>query len=76
IWEAFGGNKYTLDSIWEETGQDCNSTRRHSRIRLQTMETSSHFLVMMSKISNGDVKIYPGDVKVTDSREAHRRFTG
>nr|GEW30665.1 hypothetical protein [Tanacetum cinerariifolium] len=27
IWEALGGNTRDLDSIWEETGQDCNFTR-------------------------------------------------
>ncbi|GKA07960.1 hypothetical protein Tco_0687291 [Tanacetum coccineum] len=27
IWEALGGNTCGLDSIWEETGQDCNFTR-------------------------------------------------
>ncbi|GKC52782.1 hypothetical protein Tco_1075527, partial [Tanacetum coccineum] len=71
-----GGNTYTLDSIWEEKGQDCNFTRRHSRIRLQTRETASKFLVTPSEHSRDDVKINPDDVKVTDSREARRRFTG
>ncbi|GKB95017.1 putative reverse transcriptase domain-containing protein, partial [Tanacetum coccineum] len=27
IWEALEGNTRDLDSIWEETGQDCNFTR-------------------------------------------------
>ncbi|GJS78189.1 hypothetical protein Tco_0728070 [Tanacetum coccineum] len=27
IWEAFGGYTRDLDSIWEETGQDCSFTR-------------------------------------------------
>nr|GEU53133.1 hypothetical protein [Tanacetum cinerariifolium] len=27
IWEALRGNKRDVDSIWEETGQDCNITR-------------------------------------------------
>ncbi|GKC68706.1 uncharacterized mitochondrial protein-like protein [Tanacetum coccineum] len=27
IWEALGGNTRDLDSIWKETGQDCNFTR-------------------------------------------------
>ncbi|GKG19766.1 hypothetical protein Tco_0376865, partial [Tanacetum coccineum] len=27
IWEALGGNTHDLDSIWEETEQDCNFTR-------------------------------------------------
>ncbi|GJV35154.1 hypothetical protein Tco_1407631 [Tanacetum coccineum] len=26
IWKAFGGSTRDLDLIWEETGQDCNST--------------------------------------------------
>ncbi|GKB10920.1 hypothetical protein Tco_0844843 [Tanacetum coccineum] len=67
---------HTLDSIWEQTGQDCNSTRRHSRFGLQTVETASQFHVMMSKHSKDDVKIHIDDVKLTDSGEARRRFTG
>ncbi|GJT39337.1 zinc knuckle CX2CX4HX4C containing protein [Tanacetum coccineum] len=63
IWKALGGNIHTLDSILEETRQDCNSTRRHSRIRLQTLETASKFLVTPSEHSRDDVKIYPDDVK-------------
>ncbi|GJY31220.1 retrovirus-related pol polyprotein from transposon TNT 1-94 [Tanacetum coccineum] len=31
IWEAFGGNTQDLDSIWEETRQDCNFTQRGSK---------------------------------------------
>ncbi|GJY28997.1 hypothetical protein Tco_0404764, partial [Tanacetum coccineum] len=27
IWEALGGNTCDLDSIWEETAQDCNFTQ-------------------------------------------------
>ncbi|GJZ47278.1 hypothetical protein Tco_0601110 [Tanacetum coccineum] len=27
IWEALGGNIRNLDSIWKETGQDCNFIR-------------------------------------------------
>ncbi|GKD93344.1 hypothetical protein Tco_1373181, partial [Tanacetum coccineum] len=76
IWEACGGNIRTLDSIWEKRGQDFKLTRRHSRIRLQNVETASKFIVMPSEHSRDDVKIHPDDVKVTDSREAHRRFMG
>ncbi|GKA79866.1 hypothetical protein Tco_0786462 [Tanacetum coccineum] len=76
IWEVLGGNTCTLNSIWEETGQDCNSTRRHSKIRLQAVKTASTFLVTMSEHTKDDVKIYLDDVKVTDSMEARRRFTG
>ncbi|GJW17928.1 retrotransposon protein, putative, ty1-copia subclass [Tanacetum coccineum] len=76
IWEVFGGNTYTLDSIWEETGQDCNSTRRHSRFCFQTVETSSHFLVRTLGFSQDDIKIHPDDVKLTDSEEVRRRFAG
>ncbi|GJQ99580.1 hypothetical protein Tco_0522565 [Tanacetum coccineum] len=76
IWEASGGSTYTLDSIWEETGQDCNSIRRHSRFGLQVVETSSQFLVMTSKLSRDDVRILIDEVKLTDLEEARRRFTG
>ncbi|GJV27987.1 hypothetical protein Tco_1384435 [Tanacetum coccineum] len=76
IREALGGNIRTLDSIWEEMRQDCNSTRTHSRIRLQTVETTSKFIVTPSEHSRDNVNIHPDDVKVTDLRESHRRFTG
>ncbi|GJR12196.1 hypothetical protein Tco_0794848 [Tanacetum coccineum] len=76
ICEALGGNTCTLDSIWEETGEDCNSTRRLTKIRLQTVETASTFLVTPSEHTKDDVKIFPDDVKVTDSIEARGRFTG
>ncbi|GJU51179.1 hypothetical protein Tco_1220734 [Tanacetum coccineum] len=74
--KAFLGNTYTLDSIWEETGQDCNSTQGHSKNGLQVLETSSQFLVMTSKSSRDDVRILNDDVKLTDLEEARRRFTG
>ncbi|GKA97687.1 hypothetical protein Tco_0825581 [Tanacetum coccineum] len=74
--EAFGGNTHDLDLIWEETGQDCNSTRRHSRFGLQIVETSSQILVTTSKISRDDVRINIDDFKLTDSEEARRRLTG
>ncbi|GJX15189.1 hypothetical protein Tco_0206947 [Tanacetum coccineum] len=83
IWKALRENTYTLNSIWEESGQDCNSTRSHSRFSFQTVETSSTFLVTSSehskddvKIHSDDVKIYSDDVKLTDSEDARRRFTG
>ncbi|GKA34652.1 putative ribonuclease H-like domain-containing protein, partial [Tanacetum coccineum] len=60
----------------EETGQDCNSTQRHSKIGLQVMETSSQLLVMISKSSRDDIRILIDNVKLTDSEEARRRFTG
>ncbi|GJU33368.1 hypothetical protein Tco_1176957 [Tanacetum coccineum] len=39
------------------------------------METSSQFLVMTSKSSRDEVRIYTNDVKLTDSEEGQRRFT-
>ncbi|GJU33237.1 putative reverse transcriptase domain-containing protein, partial [Tanacetum coccineum] len=70
IWEAFRGNTHTLDSIWEETGQDCNCTKRHSRFGLKTVETASQFHVTTSKHPKDDVRIHIDDVKLTDSKEA------
>nr|GEW94707.1 hypothetical protein [Tanacetum cinerariifolium] len=44
----FGINTRDLDSIWEETGQDCHFTRRGSKICIYTVETVSGFLVTPS----------------------------
>ncbi|GJX01235.1 hypothetical protein Tco_0185148 [Tanacetum coccineum] len=57
IWMAFEGNTRDLDSIWEETRQDCNFTRRYSRFGLQRLETASTFLVTPSEHSMDDIKI-------------------
>ncbi|GKD29250.1 hypothetical protein Tco_1240028 [Tanacetum coccineum] len=76
IWKALGGNTCTLDSIWEETGLDCNSTRSHSRFCFQIVEMASTFLVTPLEHSRDDVKISPDDVKLTDSEEARQRFAG
>ncbi|GJY12676.1 auxin response factor 19 [Tanacetum coccineum] len=56
IWKAFVGNTHSLDSIWKETGQDCNSTRRHSIFGIQFVEMASQILVMASKLSRDGVK--------------------
>ncbi|GKA03932.1 hypothetical protein Tco_0676713 [Tanacetum coccineum] len=61
IWEAFGGNTYTLDSIWEEMRQDCNSTPRHSKICFLTVKTTSTFLVTSLEFSKDEVKIHSKD---------------
>ncbi|GJT28680.1 hypothetical protein Tco_0908955 [Tanacetum coccineum] len=60
-----------IHALWTQFGKKWDKIST-----LQTVETSSHFLVTMSKFSKDDVKIYPDDVKVTNSREARRRFTG
>ncbi|GJW41287.1 hypothetical protein Tco_0067132 [Tanacetum coccineum] len=76
IWEAFGGNTRTLDSIREETRQDCNFTRRHSRFGSQIVETASEFTVTTSKYSRDDFRIHIDDVKVTDSKKPEEDSTG
>ncbi|GKB03909.1 hypothetical protein Tco_0832052 [Tanacetum coccineum] len=41
IWEAFGGNTRGLDSIWEETGQECNCddiTSFHDGVKVADIE--------------------------------------
>nr|GEW35666.1 putative reverse transcriptase domain-containing protein [Tanacetum cinerariifolium] len=48
IWKAFEANTRDLDSIWEETEQDCNSTRRLSKFGTQCVETASQSLVSQS----------------------------
>ncbi|GKD33038.1 hypothetical protein Tco_1248547 [Tanacetum coccineum] len=48
IREAFGGNTCSLDSIWEKTEQDYNSTIRLSRFGIQCVETASQKLVTAS----------------------------
>ncbi|GKA72265.1 hypothetical protein Tco_0778481 [Tanacetum coccineum] len=64
-----GGNTCTLDSIWEETGQDCNSTRRHLRIRLHTVETASRFLVTPSEHSRLDLLRVADTYDVSDMKD-------
>ncbi|GJT73765.1 homeodomain-like protein [Tanacetum coccineum] len=56
IWETFGRYTHTLDSIWKETGQDCNFTRRHSRSGIQFVKTASQILVTASKLSRDGVR--------------------
>ncbi|GJR99709.1 hypothetical protein Tco_0316218 [Tanacetum coccineum] len=58
----FGGYTHTLDSICEETEQDCNSTRRHSRYGIQFMETASQILVTASKSSRDSVRDFDDGV--------------
>ncbi|GKA75594.1 hypothetical protein Tco_0781972, partial [Tanacetum coccineum] len=69
-----------IHALWTQFGKNqdkiCNSTRRCSRFCYQTVETSSQSLVTPSEHSRDDVKIFYGAVKVTDSMEARKRFTG
>ncbi|GJT29819.1 putative ribonuclease H-like domain-containing protein [Tanacetum coccineum] len=51
-WMIFEGNTRDLGSILEETGQDCNFTRRGLKNFLQTMETASGFLVTLSEFAS------------------------
>ncbi|GJW68475.1 hypothetical protein Tco_0122899 [Tanacetum coccineum] len=76
IWKASGGNTHSLDSIWEETGQDCNSTRRHSRFGLQFMETASQILMTGSKLTRDDVRDFGDDVLVADLKKPGEDSTG
>ncbi|GKB27735.1 ribonuclease H-like domain-containing protein [Tanacetum coccineum] len=46
IWEAFGGNTRDLNSIWEETGQECNSTQNQRDLPRNTPLDRVEVLVM------------------------------
>ncbi|GKF26581.1 hypothetical protein Tco_0082475 [Tanacetum coccineum] len=79
VLRSFGKHLEEIHTLWTQFGKKRDkiaTTQRHSKIGLQVVETLSHFLVMTSRPSKDDVKIYPDDVKVTDSIEARRRFTG
>ncbi|GJU74171.1 hypothetical protein Tco_1265576 [Tanacetum coccineum] len=58
IWEAFRGYTRDLDSIWEETGQDCNFTQRRSKMCVQCLETASELLATPSELASDDVNIF------------------
>nr|GEZ14167.1 reverse transcriptase domain-containing protein [Tanacetum cinerariifolium] len=53
----FRGNTRDLDSIWEETRQDCHFTRRDSKYYIKTIETVSGFLETPSGYASDDVSI-------------------
>ncbi|GJR81567.1 hypothetical protein Tco_0152352 [Tanacetum coccineum] len=63
--------KYSdLGSIWEETGQDCNSTRRGSKNCSQTVETTSEILATPSGFASDDVRIFETVSKRNRLKEA------
>ncbi|GJZ47497.1 hypothetical protein Tco_0601329 [Tanacetum coccineum] len=57
-WIAIGGNTRDLGLIWEEMGQDCNSTRRGLKNCSQTVEMTSEILAMPSGFASDDVRIF------------------
>ncbi|GJW23198.1 putative reverse transcriptase domain-containing protein [Tanacetum coccineum] len=57
-WIAIGGNTRDLSLIWEETGQDCNSTRRGSKNCSQTVETTSEILATPSGFASNGFRIF------------------
>nr|GFA46141.1 hypothetical protein [Tanacetum cinerariifolium] len=79
ILEALGGNSCIFDSIWEKQDKIATlleGTQRRSRFGFQTVEMTSTFLMTPSEHSRDDVNNFSDAVKVTDSEEARKRFTG
>nr|GEW47262.1 hypothetical protein [Tanacetum cinerariifolium] len=76
IWEAFGGYARDLDSIWKETGQECNSTEFSSSMVYMSWRRRQDFHLMLSWFQGDDIINFCDRFNVADIEEALGRFGG